>query len=298
MDDRQTQIREGAGLEESRVNHELISFLNKWSSPVIMVLAIAALAWAGLRYLEQRRLDRVDQAFGDLQDATSGGNPSPASLLALADEYEGVRSVSTLARLTTIDLYINAFIRGVEPGAEISQRTGEPVNESDALDEEQRATYLERAGTLTREIIDAVGDKQDDKAILLANAHFRAAAIAECERNTEGARASYERVRSLAESASFPSLARLAQDRLDALDQYTLDITLPSQDELAPLPGQSRAPGGQALPENVPPEILDQLEQMQRGEDAPEPGAAPEEGSATDAPSPSEPPSEPEPDGP
>ena len=298
MDDRQTQIREGAGLEESRINQDFINFLNKWSSPVIMVLAIAALVWAGLRYLEQRRLDRVDQAFGDLQDATSGGNPSPASLLALADEYEGVRSVSTLARLTTIDLYINAFIRGVEPGAEISPQTGEPVNEADALDEDQRARYLERAGTLTREIIDAVSDEQDDKAILLANAHFRAAAIAECERDIEGARASYERVRSLAESEAFPSLARIAQDRLDALDQYALDITLPGQDELTPLPGRSRAPGGQALPEDLPPEVLDQLQRMQSGEDAADPGAASDQDSGTDIPSPSEPPSDPEPDGP
>ena len=127
MDDRQTEIRAGAGLEDSRINKEFIDFLNKWSSPVILVFAIAALAWAGLRWMEQKKVEKIDRAFGDLQAATMGGNPSPASLNVLAETYAGVRSVPVIAKLTTTDLYLTAYLRGVQPGSEISRLTGEPV---------------------------------------------------------------------------------------------------------------------------------------------------------------------------
>jgi len=274
MDDRQAQIREGAGLEESRINRDFINFLNKWSSPVIMTLAIAALAWAGWRWLEQRRLERIDQAFGDLADATSGGNPSPASLLALADEYEGIRAVPTLAKLYTIDVYLDAYIRGVQPGAEVSPFTGEPVNETDALDDEQRALYLERARALSRELVETTGE-DPERTLLAINALFRAAAVAECERDFEGAKGHYERVIERAQGWSLPSLSELARRRIAALDAFDPDLILPDATDLQPLPGQSvHQPAT-----GIPPEMLEQLEGL-RG--SPSPGPSDPQGSRGD----------------
>ena len=66
MDDRQTEIRAGAGLEDSRINKEFIDFLNKWSSPVIMVFAVAALVWAGLRWMEQKKLEKKYTALDSI----------------------------------------------------------------------------------------------------------------------------------------------------------------------------------------------------------------------------------------
>jgi len=296
MDDRQTQIREGAGLEESRINKDFINFLNKWSSPVIMVLAIGALAWAGWRYIEQRKLERIDQAFGDLADATSGGNPSPASLLALAEEYQGIRAVPTLAKLTTIDVYLDAYIRGVQPGAEISRLTGEPVNETDVLDDEQRAVYLEQAGTLADEVIAATSE-DPDKVLLTINALFRAAAVAECERDFDKAKSHYERVIERAEPVSYASIAQLARQRIEQVDRFNVDLTLPDASELAALPGRP-APRGAT---EIPPEVLEQLQGMEvtPGEPPADAGPiVPQPDPQTDEPEPQQGEPGPEPDAP
>ena len=88
MDDRQTQIRQGEGLSESRVNQDFIDFLNKWSSPVLLVLAVAALTWAGLQWMEKKKIEKVNNAFADLEAATAGNNPSPASLVVGTDGHQ------------------------------------------------------------------------------------------------------------------------------------------------------------------------------------------------------------------
>lgn len=237
MDDRQTEIRAGAGLEDSRINKEFIDFLNKWSSPVILVIAIAALVWAGLGWMERKKIEKIDQAFGDLHAATVGGNPSPASLNALAEEYAGVKSVSQIAKLTTADLYISAFVRGVQPGAQISPVTGGPLDENDALDDGQRAVYLDQADDLVQDVIttntDVVG-----KEIFVLHALVRAGAIDECKRDFDAAKASYERAMAVANSISMPALANYAQMRIDALGSYDADLTLPSREDLVALPGE------------------------------------------------------------
>ncbi len=237
MDDRQTEIRAGAGLEDSRINKEFIDFLNKWSSPVILVIAIAALVWAGLGWMERKKIEKIDQAFGDLHAATVGGNPSPASLNALAEEYTGVKSVSQIAKLTTADLYISAFVRGVQPGAQISPLTGGPLDENDALDDGQRQVYLDQADDLVQDVIttntDVVG-----KEIFVLHALVRAGAIDECKRDFDAARASYERAMAVANSISMPALANYAQMRIDALGSYDADLTLPSREDLVSLPGE------------------------------------------------------------
>ncbi|MBO6514749.1 MAG: hypothetical protein JJ974_12360 [Phycisphaerales bacterium] len=236
MDDRQTEIRAGAGLEDSRINKEFIDFLNKWSSPIIMVFAVAALVWAGLRWLEEKKIAKVDSAFGELHAATAGGNPSPATLNALAAEYEGVRAVPELAKLTTVDLYLNAFLRGVQPGAMIGF-DGQPLEESDKLDEQQRENYLEQAGTLAREVV-TLTEGDEGKVLLTIQALIRSGSVAECKRDFDGARNHYQRVKTLAENAKIPSLVEFGQMRIDALESFDSDMQLPFQDDLVSLPGE------------------------------------------------------------
>tara|TARA_R110000868_G_scaffold241497_3_gene496455 strand:+ start:102496 stop:103359 length:864 start_codon:yes stop_codon:yes gene_type:complete len=237
MDDRQTEIRAGAGLEDSRINKEFIDFLNKWSSPVILVFAIAALAWAGLRWMEQKKVEKIDRAFGDLQAATMGGNPSPASLNVLAETYAGVRSVPVIAKLTTTDLYLTAYLRGVQPGSEISRLTGEPVNEGDTLDEGQRQMYLDQAGQLASEVI-TLTEGDEGKALLTIHGLIRAGAVAECKRDFDAAASNYERVITLAETIKMPALGAFGQMRLDALGTFDQEMVLPNSSDLVALPGE------------------------------------------------------------
>ena len=250
MDDRQTEIRAGAGLEDSRINKEFIDFLNKWSSPVILVFAIAALVWAGLRWMEQKKVEKIDRAFGDLQAATMGGNPSPASLNVLAETYAGVRSVPVIAKLTSTDLYLTAYLRGVQPGSEISRLTGEPVNEGDVLDENQRQLYLDQAGDLAKEVI-ALTEGDDGKALLTIHGLIRAGAVAECKRDFDAAASNYNRVITLADQIQMPALGAFGQMRLDALGTFDQEIVLPNSSDLVALPGEEvfEIP---AIPETTP----------------------------------------------
>lgn len=250
MDDRQTEIRAGAGLEDSRINKEFIDFLNKWSSPVILVFAIAALVWAGLRWMEQKKVEKIDRAFGDLQAATMGGNPSPASLNVLAETYAGVRAVPVIAKLTTTDLYLTAYLRGVQPGSEISRLTGESVNEGDVLDENQRQLYLDQAGDLAKEVI-ALTEGDDGKALLTIHGLIRAGAVAECKRDFDAAASNYNRVITLADQIQMPALGAFGQMRLDALGTFDQEIVLPNSSDLVALPGEEvfEIP---AIPETTP----------------------------------------------
>lgn len=250
MDERQTQIRERAGLEESRINTDFIEFLNKWSSPVLIGLGLIALGWAGWRYLDKKKVQRVDTAFAALDDASAGGNPSPASLRNIASEYSDVRSVSSLALLQTCDIYLRAAISGIEPGAEIDPPTGRPLNDADMLDDQRVQNYLSQARDLSRQVIDEVKGKPG-KQLLLTHGWMRLAAAQEGLGSLDEARQSYETAAAAAKDAGFPELARLAEDRKNAVGSGA-SAALPSRDALATLPGEQPATppdAGDILPE-------------------------------------------------
>lgn len=238
MDDRQTQIRQGAGLEESRVNHDLLDFLNKWSSPVLFVLAAAAVAWWGMQQLEKRKIAKVDRAFGDLDAALAGGNPSPDSLQTLATEYEGVRAVPELALLRTTDVYLGAFIRGVEPGAQLNPATGQPIDDADLLDETQRGAYLNSAGELAQRVL-TMTEGNDQKSMLTIQALIRLAVVGEGKRDFTGAKANYTRAAEIAKRTGFPILSSFASHRADNVESLEGIKALPTQAELTALPGEA-----------------------------------------------------------
>ena len=274
MDDRQSGIKEGAGLEDSRVNQEFIDFLQKWSSPVIMVLAVAALVWAGLQYLERQRVAKIDQAFRELDAAMQGGNPSPSSLKTIAAEYEGIRSVSQLALLQTSDLYLSAFVVGFEPGAQVNPQTG-LMNDEDILDDAQRTVYLEQAGQLAQQVLDQSAGIEG-KELLAMQAMSRLASVAEGKRNFDGAVSMYKQLEALANEAQYPSIAAFASNRIENVDTLKAIEPLPSKDQLAPLPGA------------ISQEMIDQL--MKSVSDVqPDPSSEPTQDADTESDVPGEP---------
>ena len=97
MEDRQRQIREGAGLEESRLNTEFIDFLRKYSTPMLLVVAAVAGGYGGLKYLERQRELARDSAFVQLESALN--SRSATALTGVADDNESRGAVAPLARL-------------------------------------------------------------------------------------------------------------------------------------------------------------------------------------------------------
>jgi len=257
MDDRQAKIREGAGLENSRVNQEFLDFLNKWSSPVLMTLAVAALIWAGLQWYQRKQVERVDQAFSELEAATAGGNPSPASLRTIATEYAGVRSVAELAMLETSNIYLKAFVMGVAPGAQPEAQTGS-FAETDLLDEDQRRQYLDQAGELASQVLEST-KRQPGKALLMMQAQSRMAVVAEGRREFDAARSMYEQLRATAREHQYPSVATLAETRIAELDELKAITPLPPADQLESLPGE-QTPG---LSDQQVQDLLDSVPQIE-----------------------------------
>ncbi|MFG0298837.1 MAG: hypothetical protein ACF8K1_04460 [Phycisphaerales bacterium JB047] len=239
MDDRQTKIREGAGLEDSRVNQEFLDFLNKWSSPVLIVLAVAALVWAGLQKLEQMRNTKIDQAFSELEAATLGTTPSPTSLNAIAEDYAGVRSVPELAKLTAVDIYLRAFTTGVEPGAQVDQATS-TYKPEDVLSEEKLNQRLDLAEATANEVL-ASSENEPGKAMFAMQALTRLAVIQECRDDFDAAKGYYERLKALSEKEQYPSIGVFADSRIANLDSLQSVDALPSRDQVPLLPGETPA---------------------------------------------------------
>lgn len=281
MDERQTQIRQGAGLEESRINTEFLDFLNKWSSPVLIVIGLIGLGWFGLNYLERSKQTRMNNAFAAYEGAVSGGTPSPASLRNIASEYSGVGAVGELALLRTADLYLRAAIAGVEPGAEIDRSTGLPANESDRLDADRTRSYLSQARDLSRQVVQMV-ENLEGRRLLLVQALMRMGAAEEGLGQIDLAKANYARAGEVARAAGFPELGTVADGMVAMADRAAAGVSLPSRGALPELPGERFADPSGELPMSIE-DIMSlpafqNLGQQDDGTDAPmlEPGDEPQ----------------------
>lgn len=257
MDDRQTKIREGAGLEDSRINQEFVDFLNKWSTPVLMTLAVAAGIWWLMQYMERKQNARIDQAFSELEAATSGGNPSPSSLSTIATDYAGVRSVPELAKLTASDIYLRAFTIGIEPGAQFDPVTRRVLNPDDILSTERRTMYLDLAQQTADEVLSSSKDKPG-KALFAMQALTRLAAVQEGKRDFDAAKGYYEQLKVLGEKEQYATIVTFAESRIAKLDSLKQVGELPSSDQVPALPGD-----GAAISQEQIDELLEQARQQQ-----------------------------------
>ncbi len=297
MDERQTQIVEGAGLEESRINEELIAFLNKWSFPAMLVIAVISGGYYVKNMYERRKITRRDQAFAQLGAVEASQAPSVYSLIEIANQFEGVGSVAELARLRAADLHLEAARTGIDPADGVTE-----------LSDDDRAFHLEQAEELYRRVLDAVAD-DPDRALIGVNAAFGIGAVDETRGDAGAARAGYEKAKTLAEQAGFAPLAKVADELIADLDKGA-PPPLPSKADLPrlpfePEPVEAAGPGaaepagtsagpepeGPEAPADEPPAVSDE----ETGAD-PAPQADQGGGAATPAGAPSDPPpAEPEP---
>ncbi len=289
LDERQQQIKEGAGLEESRLNVEFIDWLRKWSTPLLVVVALLVLAYVGYERWQLAKRAEVDRAFVQLDSITESPNPSPESLKSIADEFEGVRAVSPIARLAAADIYLQAARRGVKVGANMTS-AGAPAEATDLLNDEQRAAVLADAESLYARVFAEAVDRRgwEEHAI---GAAYGLAAVAECRGDAATAGAHYGRVVDLAEAAGLAAHAETARKRLASLPSLKMPRLyaaaelpkLPWADELNPPPIPDALPGdgGPLLeatpvdPAAAPPAEPDPAAPQSQPPPAGEPGAEP-----------------------
>ena len=239
MDDRTTQIKEGAGLEESRINKEFVELLQKWSSPVLLVLAIIVGLYAGNNFLKQRKNDRINEAYRQHAEITETASPAPQSLSAVAAEYDDVQGVGLLAKLRHADVLLLAVRTGVQPGAEFeTDENGAPngrIAEGDALGDDDAQRYLDQARDLYQAVADEAGEEIGQQTHRIS-ALFGLASVAETAGDPEAAIDAYTRAEEAAEIAGFPVFVALASSRAQDAASFVSPVSLYNESELPEIP--------------------------------------------------------------
>lgn len=304
VDERQRQIKEGAGLEESRLNYDFIEWLRKWSTPILLVAAAISLAIFGLRKYEEWKTTRVNLAYARLDDAVRSANPSPATLIGLAEEFKSVRGIPLLARKAAAGIYHKSIMAGVDanvvlqPGEDASylNQDGSLKDPEQRLSEEEREAYLREFESLNRQVVEATEGKPEFWVHRIA-AIFNLAAAAETREDYEGARRLYEQAASEAERFDDQIHAEIARERIASLDElqnlprlFTLaELPKPPEPELPPpgeLGGEVGPPAPEATPgETQPVEPPPGEQQATPGEIPANPGEAPPPGEGDPPPS-------------
>lgn len=224
------ELKEGAGLDESRLNTEFIELLQKWSSPVLFGVAGIVIAYWGYGQLQKRQNDQLNEAYQQYTEIASSANPSPTSLRIVAKEYGDKRFIGLQARLREADVYLDSVRTGLVPGAQ-PVGFGQDTPEEDLLTDEDRATYLDDSERLYQQVMDEAGATPGQQVHALGAA-FGMAAVAEERGDAEQARAAYERVKEMAERVGFSEFVSAADTRLESMDLALSRPTLPSIGDL------------------------------------------------------------------
>jgi hypothetical protein len=224
MDDRQTKITEGAGLEESRLNQELIEWLNKWGYRILMVVLVLAAGWVGKTRWDQHVEKRLDTALIEFEAEVATG--SPDGLVALAKKHKNVSSVWQQAMLNAAAINLESGRKALVPG-------GDPENKDDFLDANTASMRLEAAGELYSEVLDRVG--RSSTAINALDARAGRIATLISLQDGAGARTELNELIALLDKIGYVDLKKQAEKRLADLDALIAQKRLPSYGELAVL---------------------------------------------------------------
>ena len=291
------QIRVGAGLEESRYNEEFIDWLRKWGVPILFVVAIVAAGYGLRTRWKQSQEAKLDQSFTDLELAMSGANPSPDSLLQIAQDHAGAgSSVAAIAKLEAADAYLDSVRRGVRPGVTVKP-DGTVDKPEDLLKPEDKAAFLTKAADLYAGVYNDVRS-DSGKAVIAISALYGMAATAEDQGDYAKAKGHYEELSKVAESAGLTPHVEIAKKRIASIEELKAvtpplakadlppvpEAPKPVQPVLTPVDPSELPPGLQ--PQPMPPQAAPPAEQPQadpmRQPTAPEP--------TSPAPSPTTPP--------
>lgn len=213
MEDRQRQIREGAGLEESRLNTEFIEFLKKFSTPLLMVIALVALGYFAWNKYKAREEKALDTAWLEFDAAAESRNPT--SLVRVSDEQRR-GAVPHLARINAADLHMYSFRTGVPAGVTPEQNGTLPAD-AKMLTAEERAEELKKATELYQAVLTDTENSTKDVQVALLALHGLAA-CAESRGDLEAAKGFYQRIIDKATAANMKPWADRAEKFKSTVD--------------------------------------------------------------------------------
>jgi hypothetical protein len=218
MDERiQGGLKEGAGLEESRLNTEFIEFLRKWSTPLLVVVAAIAGSYFLWGKYQASRDAAMASAFASFDAAVVSRKPE--SLIQVAEEQSGKAAVPYLARLAAADLYLESSRSGIPAGLQLDAMGALPEGTAFLTEDEKKSQLTKAAAQYQIVADDTAGD--DGMAIHSISALFGLASVAESQGDMEMAKSHYTRLAEVAKRVGFTREAAAAEKRIENLP--TLD---------------------------------------------------------------------------
>ncbi len=206
-------LKEGAGLEESRLNTEFIDFLRKWSTPVLMLIAILAGGYFLYNKFQASQDAALAKAFADFDAAVVSRNPE--SLIRVAEEQGGKAAVPMLARLAAADLYLESSRTGIPAGIQLDQAGALPEGTA-LLSDEDRTGQLGKAAAQYEAVVKATAG-EEGMEIHTITGLFGLAAVAESRGEMDKAREHYTKLIEVADAVGFTRESAAAKKRIETL---------------------------------------------------------------------------------
>jgi hypothetical protein len=233
MDERQTQVVAGAGLQESRLNTDFIDFLSKWGPRALYVVLAVVLAFLGWQQWTRYQSRQTDQAFADYESQVLAR--SPDLLLKVAQDHAGQHAVWSLAMRDAANLLMDAGIVGTAPGADPLAPRPE-----DTLSPDQRTQMFQRAEGIFREVIDK-NTGPGGQLIYAQQARWGlTSALLSLGKQADGEKL-LETFVAEAENADMPDLAAFGRHRLERIREVGAAPIIVSEASLPPAAIRGRA---------------------------------------------------------
>lgn len=202
MEQRQTQVQVGAGLQESRLNTDLINFLQKYGSIAVYALLVVVLGYVGLNWWKGQQEKSRDAAFADYRAAST--SLSPTSLIDAAGRHEGT-TVAAMSRIEAVRLYVEAARRGLKPGSDAAAPKPE-----DKLDEAGKKQVIADA----EKQIDAIMNDSSAPAALKQQARWFKAGVQADNGDIDGAVKTMQELEAQAKALGFADQEFKAKERI------------------------------------------------------------------------------------
>jgi hypothetical protein len=218
-------------LTESRVNEDFLDWLKNKGPSWLLVVLIAVCVYLGITRYKQHQIQKRSEAWKAFFEANL-----PESYEDVAREFGGIGQMASISRLQAADELLASIQRGARLGATVNlNRDGSnplqnPIAQDDRLDEETRKLYVERADRFYDEVV-ADDSGEPGITLLVVNALYGKAAIAECRGEAEAARDWYRRAGERAK-AMYPGLAEQAEARAASVGDLSRPTALPVDEAL------------------------------------------------------------------
>jgi hypothetical protein len=230
----------GAGLQEARLNTDLIDFLRKYCSIALYAIVVVAGLYFATNWFKQREARALDAAFLALNRAVESS--SADALLAVANEHKGKAAVAELATLRAALVIFEDARMGVRAGTPVDQR--QFPSEENRLTEQQIQAEYARAEELFRSVAQKVGNAKD-RYLVAQQARWGLATALAAQGKFDQAKQAMTEYAQAAKRNGWAAQESFALNRLAILEEATRYSTLPA---LAELPASNVAPDPATLP--------------------------------------------------